>query len=226
MFYSNKRADSKTAAGTRSLTQEAINLEYLLQSTNEEPASVDTASKLKIAHKIATTVLQYNSTPWLREDWRLKDLSYFGNTQGLSDESLRTLHLTFCFNQSTQDPEFNGIRWRSAMSPDSTYSSMESISYQYGIINTSLFSLGVALLELAYHQTLEQICGAQDPIVAVRKKAMSGYPLGQKYQKIILQCLQCNFGMGSDLAKPDLQTAIYGDVICSLEEMISSLTLD
>jgi hypothetical protein len=203
-----------------------INLEYLLCATNREPTSVDLGSKFKIAHRIATAVLQYHSTPWLREDWRLKDLAYFGNLQGISDESLRTLHLTFCFNQSDQDPELNCTRWGTNLSPNSKYSSMENIYCQYGINNTVLFSLGVALLELAYHQPLEEMCGAQDLIVAARKQAMSGYPLGLKYQKIVRQCLQCDFGMGSDLKEPELQTAIYGDVICSLEEMMNSLSFE
>lgn len=227
MFYSSEQRTFGNSIGTeRRLTQEVVSLEYLLQATNREPASLDIGSKFKIAHRIATAVLQYHSTPWLRGDWRLKDLAYFGNLQELSDESFRTLHLTFRFNQRDQDPELNCTRWGSSISPDSTYSSMESIYYQYGISNTVIFSLGVALLELAYHQPLERMCGAQDPIAAARKKATSGYPLGRKYQRIVQQCLQCDFGMGSDLTKMELQTAIYGDVICSLEEMMNSLSLD
>lgn len=226
IFYSTERAKFGNSTGKGCLTEEVINLEYLLYATNREPASVDVGSKFKIAHRIATAVLQYHSTPWLRDDWRLKDLAYFGNLQGVSDESLRTLHLTSCFNQSDQDPEWNSTRWGANLSPDSTYSSIESIHCQYGINNTVLFSLGVALLELAYHRPLEQMCDAQDPIVAARKQAMSGYPLGLKYQRIVRQCLQCDFGMGSDMKEPELQSAIYGDVICSLEEMMSSLSFD
>ncbi|KAJ5964877.1 uncharacterized protein N7479_004753 [Penicillium vulpinum] len=227
IFYSSEQRTFGNSTGTeRRLTQKVVNLEYLLRVTNREPALVDTGSKFKIAHKMATAVLQYHSTPWLREDWRLKDLAYFGNLQELSDESLRTLHLTFRFNQSDQDPESTCTRWGSIMSSDSTYSSLESIYYRYGINNAVLFSLGVALLELAYHQPLELMCGTQDYIAVARKKARSGYPLGRKYQKIVQQCLQCDFGMGSDLTKTELQTAIYGNVICSLEEMMSSLSLD
>ena len=226
VFYSTDRAKYNKSPGKGRLTEEVINLEYLLYATNSEPALVDVGSKFKIAHTIATAVLQYHSTPWLRDDWRLKDLAYFGNLQGVSDESLRTLHLTSSFNQTNQDPELSSPWWGGNASPDPTNSSIETARCQYGINNTVLFSLGIALLELAYHRPLEQMCGGQDPIVTARKQAISGHPLGLKYQKIVRQCLQCDFGMGSDMREPDLQTAIYGDVICSLEEMMSSLSLD
>lgn len=227
MFYSSERrtfGNSRNKGGR--LSQELISLENLLQNTNGETALVDTGSKFKIAHRIATAVLQYHSTPWLREDWRLKDLAYYGNLQEVSNEFLSTLHLTYCFNKSDQDSESTCSRWGSSMSPDLTYSGIDSIYYQYGIENSVLFSLGVALLELAYHQPLERMCGTQEPIAAARKKATSGYPLGQKYQRIVQQCLKCDFGMGSDLTKTKLQTAIYRDVICSLEEMMNCLSLD
>jgi hypothetical protein len=217
MFYPNEK---------ECLTQKVINLEHLLKVTKQEPASVDTGFKFKIAHKLAIAVLQYHSTPWLREDWRLKDLAYFGSPQEVSNESLRTLHLKFSFNHNDQDQESVSSRRGIQASQDTTCFDMGSIYCHRGINNTVLFSLGVALLELAYHQPLENMSDEHDLIAAARKKAMLGYPLGRKYQRIVQQCLQCDFGMGSDLNRKDLQSAVYGDVICPLEEMINSLSLD
>lgn len=109
----------------------------------------------------------------------------------------------------------------------SSYSSVEDTQFHYGINNVVLFSLGIALLELGYQNSLESMAaGTQDPIATARKLAASDHPLGLRYQQIVLQCLQCNFGMGTDLDKIELQSAVYGDVICQLEEMINSLSLD
>lgn len=225
MLYSNERT-MKSQEQRQKFSQEVISLEYLLRTAGKESALMDAGSRLKIAHRIANTVLQYHSTPWLREDWRLKDLAYFGDTKELSRNSFCTLHLTFPFNQNNQELESMRTRWGTEDTPDSAYSSMVSVNYQYGINNSVLFGLGVALLELAYNQPLEQMCGTEDLIVTARKKALSTYPLGEKYRRIVEQCMKCDFAAGSDLTREELQTAFYTDVICSLEEMMNCLSLD
>jgi hypothetical protein len=97
---------------------------------------------------------------------------------------------------------------------------------QYGINNIMLFSLGIALLEIGYHKPLESMIGSDDPIVAARKLATSDHPLGLRYQRMVQQCLQCNFGRGTELRKPELQSAVYGEVVCQLEDMVRALSLD
>ena len=226
VFYSNDRASLRRPKEEHHSYQ-VVNLEHLLGNSKRTPASFGTAHKLRVAHSIATAVLQYNSTPWLRNDWRLKDMAYFGELSTLTDEALRTLHLSFCFNQKGKSAESTCTRWKSSKSEASEFLSTQDLQLQYGINNVTLFSLGIALLELAHQQSLENLCGSQDSIiVAARKLAASYDPLGLRFQKIIRQCLQCDFGMGSDLEKAELQGAIHQDVICQLEEMIQSLSID
>lgn len=218
VFYANEREPVRDSQGI-------VNLKGLLQSTEKMPAAIDPASKFKIAHKMATAVLQYHSTSWLKNDWRLKDIAYFGDFQRPTEESLRTLHLTFCFSQDEEGQETETARFNPDLATGlSLKTQEEAIQLQYGINNPILFSLGVALLEIACHQSLEVMDAAQNPIVVARKLAASVRPLGSRYQRIIQQCLQCDFGQGSDLTKFELQNAIYGAVICPLDEMIKSLS--
>ncbi|KAF3033695.1 hypothetical protein E8E12_004401 [Didymella heteroderae] len=99
---------------------------------------------------------------------------------------------------------------------------------QYGINNTTLFFLGVALLEIAHWKPIEEKMIARDldnEIFAARRLAAGRAPLGPQYQKIAEKCLQCNFGFGTSLSSKSLQTAVYNDVVCELEAMIEKLAI-
>ena len=97
----------------------------------------------------------------------------------------------------------------------------------FGINNITLFFLGVALLEVAHWKPLESLSNPQDPnaILTARRLASKPSPLGKRYQEVVRKCLQCNFGFGTDLSKKELQTAVYGDVVCPLEEMLKALSI-
>lgn len=95
---------------------------------------------------------------------------------------------------------------------------MEDVQLLYGIRNMTLHCLGVALLELGYWKPLDS-----HDLLAVRRLAASRSPLGPKYQEIVQKCLGCDFGLGIDLTKTDLQCALYNDVVCPLESMMESL---
>ena len=97
----------------------------------------------------------------------------------------------------------------------------------YGINNAPLFSLGVALLEIAHWKSLEdqKIPRDSNIILTARRLASRPSPMGPKYQEILRKCLQCNFGFGTDLNKKELQAAVHGDVVCQLEKMIDSLSI-
>jgi hypothetical protein len=224
LFYSNCRDIGGVADG-KIPEEEMITLKKLIESSDPGHLLLDAASRLKISHRIATTVLQYHSTPRLADQWRLKDLAFFGGKQ-LSDEALRTLHLTHSFTGTQQDMYIPSVPSSSAESDNEEISELGRMRFEYGINNVPLFSLGIALLEIAHQKPLESMIDGQDPIAAVRKLATSSRPLGVRHQRIVEQCLQCNFGMGTDLCNEDLQRGVYTDVICRLEEMVNSLTLD
>lgn len=97
----------------------------------------------------------------------------------------------------------------------------------YGVNNMTLFSLGVALLELAHWKSIERLGSPQDPnaILTARRVSARSTPLGPKYKEIVRKCVQCNFGFGTDLNKKELQAAVYGDVVYPLEKMIETLLI-
>ena len=94
----------------------------------------------------------------------------------------------------------------------------------YGVRNMSLFSLGVALLEIGRWKPL-QYSTAEDPVITVRKMARGPLILGSKYREIVRKCLECDFGYGNDLNTSDLKSAVYGGVVCPLEEMVEKLCI-
>jgi hypothetical protein len=176
--------------------------------------------QLRLAHKIALAILQYNNTPWLSERWRLDKLSYFGNYTDFDETSLETLHLS---SRITAPGQPNAIAMDGVVPTTGL-----SDEIRYGILNLPLFCLGVALLEIAHWQRIEMKMTPKDDgdrVYAARRLASERAPLGPVYQKIARKCLQCNFGVGTDLSSESLQAAVYGDVVCGLEGMIKELRI-
>jgi hypothetical protein len=195
-----------------------ISILDLMGQSVDDTLTVD--NQLRLAHKITLAILQFNSTPWLAQRWRFKDLSYFGNSDMFDEESLKTLHLSSKISpvKLPDTAAMEGIEEIVGAFSEEEY---------FGINNTTLFFLGVALLEVAHWKPLESLSNPQDPnaILTERRLASKPSPLGPRYQEVVRKCLQCNFGFGTDLSKKELQTAVYGDVVCSLEKMLKALSI-
>jgi len=188
-----------------------------MQCTSDE--ALEIGDQLELAHKAAVAILQYNDTPWLAERWRLSNMSYFGSRHVFDESALKTLHL------SSQMSQPNAMSNTAVMEGVQTTVSDE---LKYGINNTPLFFLGVALLEIAHWQPLEDSMRQQDDgnhIVTARRLANGRSSLGPQYQRIVQKLLQCNFGYGTKLESKSLQTAVYNDVVCELEDMIERLAV-
>ncbi|EUC36926.1 hypothetical protein COCCADRAFT_33752 [Bipolaris zeicola 26-R-13] len=149
--------------------------------------------RLKLAHKLAVATLQYNDTPWLPERWRLGDLSYLGSRSSFSVEALKTLHFNSQISRpaTIADGQMEGLQQNTGTISEQT---------RYGINNTTLFSLGVAMLEIAYWMPIEEKMTDKDennPVFAARRLVLDrGAPLGPEYQRIAQKCLECTFGFG------------------------------
>lgn len=167
-------------------------------------------------------MLQYNDTPWLPDRWRLADLSYLGSKLSFNVEALKTLHFNSEISQSaatvTADSAMDGLQQATAKVSDET---------RFGITNTTLFFLGVAMLEIAYWKPIEEKMTAADEdnqVFAARRLVLDrGAPLGPEYQRIAQKCLECNFGFGNKLSNKGLQSAVYNDVVCQLDSMVQRL---
>ncbi|KAF7549353.1 hypothetical protein G7Z17_g6447 [Cylindrodendrum hubeiense] len=171
------------------------------------------ADKLRVARALASTVLKFHSTPWLREYWRLQDFSLFYSDGEETSQTLRTLHVSTEVARR-QLGAMEGIQ----NAPQVTEDELTIC----GIDNMTLHSLGVALLQIDRMVEIEP-----GDVMKVRKMARTpSWMLGPRYRDITQKCLRCDFGYGSDLTKPRLQEAISENIIGVLEKMMSQLSID
>jgi hypothetical protein len=187
---------------------------------------LEVEDQLKLAHKTALAMLQFDDTPWLPECWRLGDLSYFGSESSFDDEALKTLHLSSQI--STAAVISSTVEHTAIHAIEREKNSYVSDQVRYGIQNTVLYFLGVALLEIAHWKPIEKKMTARDDnnqVYAARRLAAGRAPLGPHYQKIVKKCLQCNFGFGTNLSNTALRAAVYNDVVYELETMIEKLKI-
>ncbi|OLN96893.1 hypothetical protein CCHL11_02467 [Colletotrichum chlorophyti] len=177
---------------------------------------LSTVDRLKLARSLVSAVLNFHSTPWLNEFWRLRDLAFFRMSQGEEvADVLRTLHMGVEVSQRT----IGSVECvENATNCPNTCQVTEDERLSRGIDNLTLYSLGVALLQIDRWANIEP-----SDVLTVRKTALRPSLLGLRYQSITQKCLRCDFGCGSDLTKPGLQEAVYEHVVGALEAMISSL---
>lgn len=191
--------------------------------------SFSTLDKLRMAKALVLAVLKFHATPWLGEAWRLQDLAFFHYSQDLL-RSLQTLHVGVEFEPGSSQvtegaatspycPEGEDDSFTKAPSPFSQASEDDRLSY--GIANTTLHCLGVALLQIDRSRHMEP-----DDVLMVRKTAKMNSSLGPKYKELVEKCLWCDFGLGGDLAKTQLQRAVHESVVDVLESMISVLDIN
>ncbi|KAI1641468.1 hypothetical protein F4809DRAFT_586804 [Biscogniauxia mediterranea] len=177
--------------------------------------SISVPEQVRLALKLVKGVLQFHSTPWLQPYWRLQDLSYFQTDDGLA-ASLNTLHISTELSRKQQQQQ---QQCDTIMADNSN--EVADAQLACGIRNLTMHSLGVAMLQIGQWDALKP-----DDIVEVRKVADLAdrdSRLGPKYQKITQQVLDCDFGFGKDLSQPELQSAVYKDVVCELESLIYTL---
>ncbi|KAI0816116.1 hypothetical protein GGR55DRAFT_685779 [Xylaria sp. FL0064] len=89
------------------------------------------------------------------------------------------------------------------------------------IRNTSIHNLGVILLQIDHWMHLDP-----NAIDEVDRLATQRSRLGPKYRDMVQKCLHCDFGVGTDLLKHQLQSAILDKVLHELESMVSGLRMD
>jgi hypothetical protein len=172
--------------------------------------------QLRIAHKLTIAVLQYNETPWLPDHWRLLDMKYLETSGTMDITALRTLHLSSEITTRPNTAQMTGMKFTKDAVTD---------QMRQGITNSTLFCLGVALLEIAYWSPIEEKATEDDegnPVLTARRLQKDrAPPLGLEFQSIVKRCLSCDFGFGDQLSETGLQSAVYTNVACELEGLIA-----
>ena len=195
----------------------AVSLQQYITSISKknELAEIPRYERVGLAKDLATAVLQYHGTPWLKLTWRSEDVIFFGKLQGTSEHELLDLAVPH-FKVKVKGPD--------AEDPQATCVSRNIAP------NSILFGLGVVLLEIAYSATLESLQQPSDLsngpdssfsefFTAKRLARSIGREMGMSYSKIVKKLIQCDFGCGDDLSEPELQAGYHREVVCELDRI-------
>ena len=194
----------------KSKSRSAVTLSQLIR----RPSTVDpiqylaTDDRIGLARRLATAVLQYHTTPWLKPSWRSDDVVFFDDSG--SDQlqpNLFAPYLNTKFSESSDHPS-------------------SGTSFTDMVRNPLLFSLGVVLLEIAHGVSLNALRQPidlqnggdrfQDLLTAQRLAKSRGSIMGSKYHAIVEHCI---FPPGDDLNDVRLQGAFHQSVVKPLREI-------
>ncbi|KAH8702245.1 hypothetical protein BGW36DRAFT_290100 [Talaromyces proteolyticus] len=176
--------------------------------------------QLKLVRTLVSAMLQFHTTPWLNECWRLQDIGFFRYGDEFSDASLRSLHVTTEFSSKGRGDQI-GMDGVEDYNNPAMSTKIEDAMLQQGIRNLPLYSLGVVLLQIGHWARLNG-----GDIRGVRRLASQACRLGPRYKEIAQRCLDCDFGFGNDLCMPQLQQAIQDSVLDEITGMIDSLDIN
>ena len=200
--------------------QQAISLFQLISALpkGKNLREFSIPDRIHLAKTLAIAVLQYHASPWLRMSWRSSDVVFFETNAESMLAQTRSALKTPHFSASLKGPEETSMNV-----PPQTDSKAEAR-------NSLLYSLGIVLLEIAYwkhwdflkqHSKTPHGNGGRytDMYQARRLLDSTCSDMGGRYNEIVERLIECEFRCGQDLNMSHLQTAVYRDVICPLEEL-------
>ncbi|GAW25477.1 hypothetical protein SAMD00023353_0701260 [Rosellinia necatrix] len=174
----------------------------------------DILDQLLLAKTMVATILKFHSTPWLGNWWTLNDIHYLDEHGGM-EGILGTVHLGAVMEKGQKQA------CEQAEVLSSTRQVTNSSERSQRIRNTVLHNLGVGLIQIDRWANLDP-----NAINDIEKLATQRSRFGPKYRDLVQKCLYCDFGVGANLLKPQLQTAILDKVMRELESIISGLRID
>lgn len=200
--------------------EENVPLSALL-TANTDPREMNIPQRLKLASVVASTALTYFETPWMKDLWKLRDISLlFASTQDAST-LLDTLHLEvdLMSRKHLLPPPGDPSSMDMVLTPDSANSLTEDDLLDKGIYNKSLHSLGVALVGIETSKDLDP--SNWEDVRNVRRWAR-GSAFGDKYQAVVEKCLAYN----CDLGRPKSHKQVFECVVGTLQDMVAALELN
>jgi hypothetical protein len=213
LVYAHSQVPSASSGRKNTLTS----LMELLSTCQEQACTEETMfspfERVRLAKELATAVLQFHATPWLKGSWSSSDVY-------LHRVDPKTFQAISHINELYLNVSVRGL--------DGTISGASVMQSRTLIRNPFLFGLGVMLLELAHEAPLRSLRKAADAAAndqnteyytADRVRLSVSRLLGGRYAEVARKCIQCDFGRGSDLNDVTLQECFYRDVVCELEEL-------
>lgn len=217
-----QKQDALAVHATRHITlttaqhrQDMASLRQLVPRSNSFPVLLlSRAERFFLAMTVASAVLQLHDTPWLRERWTLDDILIHVND---AHDLRRQVYVSksfpepFDFQLTRKDEDYPGVR------------------------NTTLFALGIVLIELCLGQTLESMRNEHDPLDnmgrvnivtewATAKRMMSKVvaEAGNRYGDAVRRCIYCEFdSRDTNLNNERFREAVYQGVIAPLGDIFN-----
>ncbi|KAF2874549.1 hypothetical protein BDV95DRAFT_566414 [Massariosphaeria phaeospora] len=218
LFYTPSAPGVISKMSSASAADEVTSLITLIERSPRGPSEV--LHQYELALKLSKSVLQFHGTAWLGPVWKLKDLSIFGSE--LSTQSLTTLHLSTQFDSEPPNAAASAQSLPTTQAGDASSTDAYATWLCPAIYNETLFSLGVALLEIAHWQPLRSMKEDDANEFWTAHRLVRGRPpLGAKYRMLVERCLRCEFGVDSkSLEDNELQQAVWSKVVSPLEALI------
>jgi hypothetical protein len=173
--------------------------------------------KMFLATSLATAILQYHSTPWLKDELHSGSVRFFGEMDYTkSPLTAPYISTPFCAltTPNAKDPTQQPT---AALAP-----------------NSLLYSLGIMLIELAFETPVD---GPEDHAGGVDQQRLShhqtvkrlaemvGQKVGPRYRVVVQRCLECRFEtVQTELEDVSLQRAFYYSVVCELEQCLQAVS--
>jgi hypothetical protein len=165
-----------------------------------------TSKRLHFATVVATAVLKFSSTPWLKSPWSSDGVVFF-ELEG---------------NDTLSEPYLNVRLVQSKGQQQQIESSDRSFFGKHPL----LFSLGIILFELGYEESFQTLhkrecedgsCSEIDTARKLYKKV--GTKVNGRYAQVVKTCIECNLGdEENDMNDPGARRIFYEKVICKLSE--------
>lgn len=199
-----------------------ISLEELLsKKAAESKSSFPRRKRLSLAVILANSLLQLHTGPWLQETWGKKDIYFLQGRDGV-------IHTTnpflIChFGSKPDTPSRSGSDGQSR------------VERSFGAFNSSLFSLGIVILELWFNQTIESQPFRRDFLGPDgQENEYTSFNVAQKWQECAMEeggldlhnptrrCIYCAFGpVSQDLEDEELRKAVFSGVVQPLEQLLA-----
>ena len=203
-----------------------LSLQQIMSTTARQglTATLSHFEKLHIARSLATAVLHYHATPWLKSPLRCEDILFFDAGKRLESDAEPS---------KLSEPHIN-VAVRRA---DSAINGAAPIS-NHCAPNATLYYLAVIMIELAFTTSLSSLLTRKERATYDRytdffaSKRLAGVvsrEMGTQYSRIVEKCLGYHFAAGCDLNDAGLQAEYCRDVVKGLErleERFQSLNLD
>ena len=113
---------------------------HIAQASGRKIPCLTKKNRLQLAVTLASTALQLQTTPWLDQTWNRRDILFH-------DGLIESPHVSKTFSKEQVEPN----------------TSIRSVNPWTPIRNTSIFGLGVLLLELSFGKPLESFKKDDDP---------------------------------------------------------------